>query len=144
MYYYNKLVSPQWAGLAYPFRACRPLSTGWQFTCGFCCSKFHQFHACYRCMCSLIPALHARLFETPIRAVLRPYKSSGQGRPWLTKLLVSLSSYKRFVYAMNHAQRESWSFLVFLATHPSALLHTRLQVLPATPAKLKSPIVACL
>ena len=72
-------------------------------------------------MCSLIPALHARLFETPIRAVLRPYKSSGQERPWLTKLLVSLSSYKRFVYPLNHAQRESWSFLVFLATHLSAL-----------------------
>ena len=87
-------------------------------------------------MCSLIPALHARLFETPIRAVLRPYKSSGQERPWLTKLLVSLSSYKRFVYPLNHAQRESWSFLVFLATHPSALLHARLQVLSATPAKL--------
>ena len=54
-------------------------------------------------------------------------RTSRQGRNdhGSPSLMVSLSSYKRFVYPLNHAQRESWSFLVFLATHPSALLHAR-------------------
>ena len=74
---YNQLAT-RWF---YPLRTCRPHSTGKLFPCGFCSSRIHQMHVCYRWVCSLMLALHAWLVKTLIRAVLHSYEASEHSLP---------------------------------------------------------------
>ena len=89
----------------FPFTTCSTPSTGWPLPCASHCSKSRRCYVCYRCRCTLMPALHVWLIETQISAVCRPYKSPEHERQWRPLFYRAAGCIRRLSVVINLCQQ---------------------------------------